>query len=100
LDWADVASFAALLVPFLNSGMIIVIIDLVLRRMGVEIASREFKRRPWESLGLALGLIVVSNVLYLVVQEEFAVVPPLLVLVFLLAVYVVVVSSLPTRRRR
>jgi dipeptide/tripeptide permease len=100
VDVADVAAFAAALVPFLNSGMIIVIIDLVLRRMGVEISSREFKRRPWESLALAFGLIAVSNVLYLVVQERFAVVHPLLVLVLLLALYVVVVSSLPARRRR
>jgi quinol-cytochrome oxidoreductase complex cytochrome b subunit len=95
-------SFLVSLLPFLNAGLVILIIDLILRCYDVEISKKEFTRHPIPSLLLGLGLIFISNLTYLLVQAWLSQMPPVAFFFFLMLIYFVIVFNMtsPSKRRR
>lgn len=59
----DLISFLSTSIPYLNPGMIILVVDLALKKVGFEITPKEFKRKPWKNLILGLGLVLTSSFL-------------------------------------
>lgn len=97
----DVMPFLVSLLPFLNAGLVILIIDLILRLGGIEISKRDFNRNPFTSLFLGLGLILISNLVYLIVEGIFSQISPLVFSFFLLLIYTtIVVNMTPKTYRR
>jgi len=81
-----------LLFNYLNSGMIILIVNLALRRFGLEITLGEYKKNPWGSLILGLSLICISSLLGSILQQQLSgMQPPSLFIFLLLGVYPFVV---------
>jgi hypothetical protein len=80
-------SFAMNLVPLLNTGVIVLNINLALDRLGFKITKREYKRNPFHSLFLGLCLIFVSSLISILIQSELAGYQPLMVFAFLLLAF-------------
>lgn len=99
-DLSEIVSFIVALVPFLNAGLVILIIDLILRRLGLEISKGDFNRSPLSSLGLGLGLILVSNFAYLLVQGLLSQVSPLGLSLILILIYFATVFSMTPKKHR
>jgi hypothetical protein len=100
----DIISFIVSLVPFLNAGLIILIIDLLLRCSGFEISKKEFTRHPIWSLLFGLGLILLSYLINLLVQGwlsqmQISQAPFSL---FLILIYFIIVFNMtePSKRKR
>jgi hypothetical protein len=98
----ELISLLVSLLPFLNAGLVILIIDLILRCRGFEISKKEFTRQPIQSLLLGLGLILISNVAYLLVQAWLSQMPPAAFSFLLILIYFVIVFNMtsPSKRRR
>lgn len=96
----EVISFFVALLPFLNAGIMLLIVDLFLRRFGLEVATREFKRAPWKSLFLGLCLIFISNSLYLSIQGALSQITELGVFLVLLLAYGIIVTTISIKRRK
>jgi hypothetical protein len=83
----EVVSFAMSLVPFLNTGVLVLSINLALDRLGFKITKREYKRKPLRSLFLGLCLIFISSLISIIIQSELAGYQPLMVFAFLLVAF-------------
>jgi hypothetical protein len=83
----ETVSFAMNLVPLLNTGVLVLNINLVLDRLGFKIAKREYKRKPFRSLFIGLCLILVSSLISIIIQSELAGYQPLMIFTFLLVVF-------------
>jgi hypothetical protein len=90
---ADIVSFVLSLVPFLNTGIIVLAIDLGLTRLGLKITRREYKKRPMRSLLLGLSLIVASGLISLVIQRQLSGLQPFIAFIILLAAYIVLTQA-------
>jgi hypothetical protein len=103
---ADIISFINFVLPFVNSGMLILIVDLFFRSRGLEVTSREFHRKPLNSLFWALALIFLGNmanlILTLVIQSALSQSTPagIFFLLFLSYITIVVNMTPKTYRRR
>jgi hypothetical protein len=75
------------LVPYLNAGIITLIIDLAFERLGFKIAKREFKKKPLSSLFWGLCLIFIGSLIALVIQTRLSGLEPFLFFVVLFAAY-------------
>jgi hypothetical protein len=100
MSTVDIGSVLLSLVPFLNTGLIILIIDLTLRMAGLEISKKDFNRNPISSLVLGLGLILVSNLAYLLVQGLLPQTSPLVFCFFLILIYLVIVVNMTPKKHR
>lgn len=101
----DIVSVLLSLVPFLNAGLIILIIDLSLRHYGFEISKKDFNRSPSTSLVIGLGLILISNLLYIIVQgllSQILLDSSLIIFALLIITYYVIVVNMTssTKHRR
>jgi quinol-cytochrome oxidoreductase complex cytochrome b subunit len=96
----DISSFLMSLIPFLNAGLVILIIDLALRSKGFEVTAKEFQRKPLNSLFWALCLILISNVTYLIIQGTFSQAPPVVFSFFLLLIYFAIVLNMTPKKHR
>jgi hypothetical protein len=83
----ETVSFAMNLVPLLNTGVLVLNINVALDRLGVKITKREYKRKPFRSLFLGLCLILVSSLISIIIQSELAGYQPLMIFAFLLVVF-------------
>jgi CHASE2 domain-containing sensor protein len=99
-DVSDIVSFAISLVPFLNAGLVILTIDLLLRMAGLEISKGDFSRSPLSNLVLGLGLILISNFAYLLVQGLFPQIPPLVFCFILILIYFSIVLNMTPKKYR
>ena len=75
------------LVPYLNAGTMILIINLGFERLGFKIAKREFKRKPLSSLFRGLCLVFISSVVALIIQTRLSGLEPFLIFLILFATY-------------
>jgi drug/metabolite transporter (DMT)-like permease len=101
-DISEIVSFLITLLPFLNAGLVILIIDLSLRELfGLEISKKEFTRQPIQSLVLGLGLIFISNVAYLLLQTWSSQFSPLVLSFLLIVIYFVIILIMtPSEKRK
>lgn len=83
----EIISFLTNLLPFLNTGIIILIIGLGLEKLGLKITRKEYKRKPFESLLWGTFLIVVSSLISLFIQTQMSGLQPLVAFVILLGIY-------------
>jgi hypothetical protein len=83
----DAVKLLLSLVPYLNAGTMILIIDLAFGRLGFKIAKREFKRKPLSSLFWGLCLVFISSVVALIIQTRLSGVEPFLIFLILFATY-------------
>lgn len=83
----EIISFLTKLLPYLNTGIIILIIGLGLEKLGFKIARKEYKRKPFESLLWGLLLIVMSSFVSLLIQTQMSGLQPLVAFIVLLGVY-------------
>lgn len=83
----EIISFLTNLLPFLNTGIIILIIGLSLEKLGFKITRKEYKRKPFESLLMGLFLIVVSSLISLLIQTQMSGLQPLVAFIILLGIY-------------
>jgi len=74
--------------PYLNLAIITLDINLALKKAGLEIEEKEFKRKVLESLILGILLIFISTALSLIVQFYSSEFPPQGVFFIALLVYV------------
>lgn len=96
----ELIPFLISFLPYINSGIVILIIDLILRSQGFEVTTREFKRKPWESLFWGLCLILISNFLYLLIQAWLSQITSAGVFLILIVVYFIIVANMTTRRKK
>lgn len=83
----EIISFLLNLFPYLNTGIIVLIIGLGLEKLGFKIRRKEYKRKPFESLLWGLLLIVVSSLISLLIQTQMSGLQPLLAFIILLGIY-------------
>lgn len=100
MDISEILSFLVALLPFVNAGLVILIIDLILRLRKIEISKRDFNRSPWISLFLGLGLVLISNLAYVIVQGVFSQISPLVFSFFLILTYFVIVVNMTPQKHR
>jgi len=84
---AEILSFLMNLFPYLNTGIIMLIIGLGLEKLGFTIARKEYKRKPFESLFWGLLLIVVSSLISILIQAQMSGFQPLIAFIILLGIY-------------
>lgn len=84
---AEIISFLMNLFPYLNTGIIILIIGLGLEKLGFKITKKEYKRKPFENLFLGLLLIVVSSIISLLIQTQMSGFQPFVAFIILLGIY-------------
>jgi xanthine/uracil permease len=83
----EIVSFLMSLLPYLNTGLIILIIGLGLEKLGLKITRKEYKRKPFESLLWGIFLIVASGLISLFIQTQMSGLQPLAALIILLSIY-------------
>jgi len=83
----EVVSFLMNLLPYLNTGMLVLIIGLGQEKLGFRIARKEYKRKPFESLLWGLLLIIISGLISLVIQTQMSGLQPLVAFIILLGIY-------------
>jgi xanthine/uracil permease len=83
----EIISFLMNLLPYLNTGVIILIIGLGLEKLGLKVTKREYKRKPFESLLLGFFLIVTSSLISLLIQTQMSGLQPLVAFIILLGIY-------------
>ncbi len=81
------------LIPFLNTGLLIFTIDLVLGKLGFQITRKDYKRKPVKSLLFGLCLIVVSSLISLFIQSQMSEFQPLLAFIILLGAYLALTQT-------
>jgi len=92
----EIISLIDTLLPYLNSGIIVLVINLVLKKLGLELKGRKIKRRVLESLIWGLFLVFAGSYLSFSVQTYLLGFPPLAVFFILLLTYVVM-SQIETK---
>ena len=92
----EVVPLVDMLLPYLNSGIIVLVINLVFKRLGLELKGRKIKRRVLESLIWGLFLVFAGSYLSYFIQTHLSGFPPLAVFFILLLVYVVI-SQMQTK---
>lgn len=75
------------LLPFLNTGIIILIIGLGLEKLGFKITKKEYKRKPFESLLWGIFIIIVSSLISLFIQTQMSGLQPFVAFIILLGIY-------------
>lgn len=83
----DVISFLVNLLPYLNTGILVLIIRLGFEKLGLEITKKDYRRKPFESLLLGLLLIVISGLVSILIQTQLSGLQPLVAFIFLLGIY-------------
>jgi hypothetical protein len=89
----ELVSFVFNLVPYLNTGVLVLSINLGLDRLGFKITKREYKRRPLHSLFLGLCLIFISGLIAVIIQSQLSGLEPLAVFALLLVVFLVLAAT-------
>ncbi len=84
---AEIISSLMNLLPYLNTGIIILTIGLSLEKLGFKITRKEYKRKPFGSLLWGLLLIVVSSIISLLIQTQMSGLQPLVAFIILLGIY-------------
>jgi hypothetical protein len=83
----DAGKLLLSLVPYLNAGIVTLIIDLAFERLGFKIAKREFKRKPLSSLFWGLCLILIGSIVALIIQTRLSGFEPFIIFLVLFAAY-------------
>jgi xanthine/uracil permease len=83
----EITSFLMNLLPFLNTGIIILIIGLGLEKLGFKITKKEYKRKPFESLLWGIFIIIVSSLISLFIQTQMSGLQPFVAFIILLGIY-------------
>jgi len=83
----EIISFLMNLVPYLNTGIIVLIIGLGLEKLGLKITRKEYKKKPFESLLWGLLLIVTSSLISTLIQTQLSGIQPLIAFIVLLGMY-------------
>lgn len=83
----DIISFLTNWLPYLNTGIIILVIGLGLEKLGFKITKKEYKRKPLESLLLGLALTILSSLISLFIQTQMSGFQPLIAFIVLLGMY-------------
>jgi drug/metabolite transporter (DMT)-like permease len=95
------------LIRYLNSGMIILVVDLILRRLDFELTLQEYRKRPLQSLFLGLSLILISSLVSLFFQALLSAMglpgmetPNLSIVLFFVYLFVIFIRFEKKRKRK
>jgi len=83
----EVVSFLMNLLPYLNTGILVLIMGLGQEKLGFKITRKEYKRKPFESLLWGLLLIIISGLISLLIQTQLSGLQPLVAFIILLGIY-------------
>jgi len=83
----EIISFLVNLLPYLNTGIIVLVIGLGLEKLGFKITRKEYKRKPFESLLWGLLLIVTSSLISTLIQTQMSGIQPLAAFIVLMGIY-------------
>lgn len=83
----DVISFLLNLLPYLNTGIIVLIIGLGQEKLGFIITRKDYKKKPFKSLLWGMVLIVISGLISLLIQMQMSGLQPLIAFIVLLGIY-------------
>jgi len=83
----EIISFLTNLLPYLNTGIIILVIGLGWEKLGFKTTKKEYKRKPFESLLWGLLLTVMSSLVSLLIQTQMSGLQPLVAFIVLLGIY-------------
>lgn len=83
----QVISFLLNLLPYLNTGIIVLIIGLGQEKLGFNLSRKDFKKKPFKSLLWGLLLIVISGLISLLIQTQMSGLQPLIAFIILLGIY-------------
>jgi hypothetical protein len=86
----EIVSLMDTLLPYLNSGIIVLVINLVFKKLGLELKGRKIKRRVLESLIWGLFLVFAGSYLSYSIQTYLLGFPRLAVFFTLLLTYLVI----------
>jgi hypothetical protein len=83
----EVVSFLLNLLPYLNTGIIVLIIGLGQEKLGFNITRKEFRKKPFRNLLWGLFLVVISGLISLLIETQMSGFQPLVAFVVLLGIY-------------
>jgi len=86
-------SFVLSWIPYLNMGLITLVADIVLERLGFKITRRKLKKEPVKSLFWGLCLIVLSSLSALIIQSNLSGFEPLIAFFTLFIIYLVLTQA-------
>jgi hypothetical protein len=95
----NVEDFVFSALPFLNSGMILLILDIAFRRIHLEITLKNYREKPFQSLCTGLFLVALSSVLYNIARAWLSGVTMVAALLILLFIYFLAVFGKRGRTR-
>jgi len=93
LAMAEVTPFILSWIPYLNTGVITLLIDIAIERLGFKITRRRFKKEPVKSLFWGLCLIVLSSLCALIIQSNLSGFEPLVAFFILFTIYLVLTQA-------
>lgn len=83
----EVVSFLTSLLPFLNTGIIVLIIGLGFEKLGLKVARKDYRKKPFGSLLWGLLLITISSLISILIQTQLSGLQPLVAFIVLLGIY-------------
>lgn len=83
----EVISFLTDLLPFLNTGIVVLIIGQGFEKLGLKITRKDYRKKPFGSLLWGLLLITISSLVSILIQTQLSGLQPLVALIVLLGIY-------------